>query len=1001
MDNKSKKSKKKKIIILSSFALLAILIVIGFQIKASFATASVAKVEEYMGTGRTSGKSIKEYESVKVDKLIPDDYSLNIANPNYFGSCKEDGGLNYGEGDFPTSVDKWVGVARDNIEFQNTLNLDYEGGTTVRADTQENINRSLPGGDLAKTLTCNNIGEYKGKSIGMKVSLIDLKRNNETDENHKAFLGFYTPDKSQRVGFYAANIDWLEVKYEFFEVTSNLIDESKPIEIKGNITYNDVDYEQGVHLLDNTDGIYIRNNTNLQYSEINGVPYVYSARTGSDEDEDGLHNPEVSFTELFSGQSLSRVYTFASSGGNVEDASGAMWNTDLVSGASIDYGDGGSAKSAVKKGDTVTYKVTFTNDDMDKANTITVKSVLSAGAEYVKGSAGSTFGDPTIDTDSSGTTTLMWEIDMEKNTMKTMSYKVKVVDGNTGILTNKTSIASTNGTEYKDLPVMKNSVPNKDYDTGSEGGKKGSAINPGKKMKYNVKYANVYDEQKTVTITETLSKYLEYVKSSSNLGEPVVTKESDGSTKLVWTRTLGPDTEETLTYEVRVSEDAKDKFKLSSVTTIEIEGTETIKLDALTNSVSVEKIVKKETKEKEYVPTKDSPGSLAILIKDSNSKRPVKGGKYILYNEDNETVAADVNGSYLQTKESDENGVVQWDQVPYGKYVLKEVENSSTFKSGFYESGTDKKKLINTIAFTFNKESDALKWFREGNSTGGTDSKEPYIERDNVKLGDINSDGEINLQDLTLMNAIVEGKIETTSEKEKIRYYVAADLNGDGKCNDGNCDITKEDSKLLEEYLNNRETEPFKAFKVVYLKDSYQKRAALSLVAIPLDLKINNIEMDTSKKIKGAKFEVKDGNETVYGNVDMDEEDKSIYLAPGTYSIKQEAAKEGYDLFEVPIIITMDSDGNVTLGEDYKSYVKIVKSDDGDVDLLQVYNILGENEVRVPYMQEDEEVVKEIVKQAAKVTGGGAMVAASAGAAAIRYGVSYKMVLAKLMGILK
>ena len=46
------------------------------------------------------------------------------------------------------------------------------------------------------------------------------------------------------------------------------------------------------------------------------------------------------------------------------------------------------------------------------------------------------------------------------------------------------------------------------------------------------------------------------------------------------------------------------------------------------------------------------------------------------------------------------------------------------------------------------------------------------------------------------MNAIVEGKIETTSEKEKIRYYVAADLNGDGV-------VDTTDKELLEAKLNN------------------------------------------------------------------------------------------------------------------------------------------------------------------------------------------------------
>ena len=367
----------------------------------------------------------------------------------------------------------------------------------------------------------------------------------------------------------------------------------------------------------------------------------------------------------------------------------------------------------------------------------------------------------------------------------------------------------------------------------------------------------------------------------------------------------------------------------------------------------------------------------------------------------------DTNNNYLENKQSDENGVVEWSNVPYGRYTLKEVEGSNTFKSGFYEYTSEDKKLINTIAFSFNESSDAQKWYNEGETTGGTKSGEPYIERDNVQLGDINSDGEINAQDVTLIKAIYDKSIETSSEKEKTRYLVAADVDENGKCNDGNCKITQNDVKLLEDYVNQKidetieQEKTFDAFKTVYLKGSYQRRAAVSLYAVPLDLKIANLEMDTPKKIKGARFVVKDDSGTVYGNIDMDKEDKSIYLSPGTYTVTQEVARDGYELFEVPIAISMNSEGNVTLLEDYESYVKINKSDDGDTDALEVYNILGENEVMVPYMEQDEHVVREIVKQAAKVTGGAGMVAASAGAAAIRYGVSYKLVLAKLLAIIK
>ena len=51
------------------------------------------------------------------------------------------------------------------------------------------------------------------------------------------------------------------------------------------------------------------------------------------------------------------------------------------------------------------------------------------------------------------------------------------------------------------------------------------------------------------TITDVLSKGLTYVENSSNKGEPTVTKNSDGTTKLVWTMT---ETSGVLTYSVKV-----------------------------------------------------------------------------------------------------------------------------------------------------------------------------------------------------------------------------------------------------------------------------------------------------------------------------------------------------------------------------------------------------------------------------------------------------------------
>ena len=265
----------------------------------------------------------------------------------------------------------------------------------------------------------------------------------------------------------------------------------------------------------------------------------------------------------------------------------------------------------------------------------------------------------------------------------------------------------------------------------------------------------------------------------------------------------------------------------------------------------------------------------------------------------------------------------------------------------------------------------------------------------------IDSDGKIDMQDLTLINALYKGALETDTEKQKTKFLVAADVDNNGKCNDNTCKITKNDIKVLETYIENPSNELFEAFKTVYLKGSYQKRAAASVLGIPLDLKISNLEKDTPKKLTGARFAVRDENGTIYGNIEMDKTNESIYLPVGNFIITQEEAKNGYDKYEKPIKISMDNEGNVELLEDYEDDVKLSISDDGNKDYLEISNTLGVTDIMVPPMEQDEKVVSDTIKQVSKTTGGFSLIVAATVATMARYGISYKLVLSRLIGLIK
>ena len=997
-----KKLKKKKRIIIISLVLVIIMgIIISLILKPSFAEPTAASEDEYRNSARTNGKDIKKISSVKIDKPVPDDYNFKLAVNTNSATCSIVGGVSFNDTEI-TKMANWVSLMRDGVTFPTTVEQRDSGtGDGPINKLTESSNPKDEAFAGSSYIICNNIGTYNGKTVNLRVSIKDYRLGESIDTDYPPFLGFYKPNDTKKIGVFGAYLHYVHLKYEF---CGSIDDSTKrkcidPIEVKGHITYNDIDYKQGVHLLEGNEGVYTRSNSNLSYTTLNGTPYIYS---NDNSEKDGLHNPESSFTELFKGTSISSVYTFSDETSNYKNATGGIWSTELASGASLEYDSDSSAGKlgkAVKKGESIKYKVTYTNDDLDNPNTITIKSLLSNGLEYVKGTAGA-LGDPDISKDSNGNATLTWSINMAKNSVGTLSYSAKVTDRDVGIVSNKVTVKS-GSSEYNEIETLKNSVPNKTYDKETKYGKDGEEVAPGSTMKYNVKYANVYSETKKVTITETLSKYLKYVKNSSNLGEPAIVKKSNGTTTLTWTRSLDPDVQETLTYEVEVAEDAEDSIKVSSKTKISIEGEEEISFDALTNKVVGEVVKKVEKEETEYTPTVSSPGTLAVLVRDSYTNEPVKNSKYALYKDDNRTIASDVHGNYLENKITDEDGVVEWNEVPYGKYILKEVEPSSIFKSGFYNYDSEDKSLINTINIDFTTETDALKWFRQGKTKGGTESGEPYIERDNSKLGDLNSDGKIDMQDLTLINALYKGALETDTEKQKTKFLVAADVDNNGKCNDNTCKITKNDIKVLETYIENPSNELFEAFKTVYLKGSYQKRAAASVLGIPLDLKISNLEKDTPKKLTGARFAVRDENGTIYGNIEMDKTNESIYLPVGNFIITQEEAKNGYDKYEKPIKISMDNEGNVELLEDYEDDVKLSISDDGNKDYLEISNTLGVTDIMVPPMEQDEKVVSDTIKQVSKTTGGFSLIVAATVATMARYGISYKLVLSRLIGLIK
>lgn len=166
-----------------------------------------------------------------------------------------------------------------------------------------------------------NVGTYydkekcKGYKIDVKETLTGYNLGNKihlnncgTSKNkcYKNFIDFYNNKNnySDYIGVMTIGGKWIRVKYEFFDNETK-----KPIIVKGYTTYWDVDWDQGILLAggepDNKPRIF-SNNSKLKKADYNGNPYIFDNDCKDSDNE----NKYYAFTELFKGQSITRVFTF-------------------------------------------------------------------------------------------------------------------------------------------------------------------------------------------------------------------------------------------------------------------------------------------------------------------------------------------------------------------------------------------------------------------------------------------------------------------------------------------------------------------------------------------------------------------------------------------------------------------------------------------------------------------------------------------------------------------
>lgn len=352
-------------------------------------------------------------------------------------------------------------------------------------------------------------------------------------------------------------------------------------------------------------------------------------------------------------------------------------------------------------------------------------------------------------------------------------------------------------------------------------------------------------------------------------------------------------------------------------------------------------------------------GNVTILKQDADTGKVIPGVEFkLLKNNTKKEPATDMNGNVVKNVVTDENGIAEFENIPYGDYILVEVKADSWYKI-----------LEEPIEFTLNKDNDALKYEAQGTealpSTGSNDNTKQDATKNNTtsdknnssttnsgtttdnkttdkakdillplakyRLGDPTNDGKINQDDMKVIEDIIAKNIEATS----LQFY-ASDLNLDKAVN-------QTDKDLMQKYLDGDKTAIANALKEYEIPGQVQKRVTLVVTNKPLDMKISKVAITNEKELPGAKIVIKNSKGEVFLKYTSTSKVKEFYIPVGDYTLTETVAPKGYQTLKTEVKFRVLSNGNIKLVSADSNMYKIVKSkekDDTDADHLKIYNQL-------------------------------------------------------------
>ncbi len=318
-------------------------------------------------------------------------------------------------------------------------------------------------------------------------------------------------------------------------------------------------------------------------------------------------------------------------------------------------------------------------------------------------------------------------------------------------------------------------------------------------------------------------------------------------------------------------------------------------------------------------------GNVKLTKIDGDSKKPLKGVKFSLHHKNGDKVED------TTTFETDHNGRITVDNLKYGDYYFKEIETIDGYMLGSQK-----------VKFKIENSKETVK-------VSVKNYKEPDVEKE-VDLNAVNRGEEVTYTitvdlpgDIKSYNSF----IVTDELHQNLEFVeVVSQPNGfsfsqndqkltwnatPGDLNPGKAEFifkakVKEDAPA-NVVINN------KAY--IDYENQHGTEGHKDTDDIPLTPTAGNLKVvkqdgdDNKKKLKGAKFELRQGNKVVRsGTTDENGEINFKELDYGNYQLVETKAPEGYNKLRNPINITIDANNNdITYTVDnYKSGWELPKT---------------------------------------------------------------------------